>query len=130
MSLFRVIKYSSILFFLGKYKTKLFRVISVLVFALITSLLYQDVAAYLQLQHPETVIYALIGKIIIVYGSLAFVLWQFKPEADAAETALQSIEPDQHSEVTPDRLSRLGDVKAKDNLDSRYKKTLEDNKPR
>ena len=35
MSLFRVIKYSSILFFLGKYKNKLFRVIAVLLFALV-----------------------------------------------------------------------------------------------
>ena len=65
MSLFRIVKYSSILFFLGKYKSKLFRVVCVLLFALTTSLLYQDVAEYLQEQHPETVIYALVAKIFI-----------------------------------------------------------------
>ena len=59
MSLFRVIKYSSVLFFLGKYKSKLFRVIAVLLFALVTSLLYQDLANYLSQQHPDTLIYAL-----------------------------------------------------------------------
>ena len=74
MSLFRVVKYSSILFFLGKYKDKLFRVVAVLLFAGVTSLLYQDVADYLAREHPGTVIYALIGKIIIVYGALLFVL--------------------------------------------------------
>ena len=45
MSLFRLIKYSSILFFLGKYKFKLFRVIAVLLFAGVTSLLYGDIEA-------------------------------------------------------------------------------------
>ena len=84
MSLFRLIKYSSILFFLGKYKFKLFRVIAVLLFAGVTSLLYGDIEAYLAREHPGTVIYALTVKICIVYGALAFVLWQFKP--DSADT--------------------------------------------
>ena len=125
MSLFRVIKYSSILFFLGKYKSKLFRVIAVLLFAFITSLLYQDVAAYLQLKHPDTVIYALVGKIIIVYGSLIFVLWQFKPSPEST-TAPANMAPDvEDTADTPsDRLDQLADISSKDALASRYEKVI------
>ena len=111
MSLFRLIKYSSVIFFLGKYKQKIFRVLVVLLFALVTSLLYQDVVDYLAQQHPGSVIYALIAKIAIVYGALVFVLWQFRPAADArSDTA---------------RLSRLADIDATDRLASRYQDTIE-----
>lgn len=123
MSLFRVIKYSSLLFFFGKYKQKIFRVAVVLVFALVTSLLYQDVVDYLQLQHPGSVIYALIAKIVIVYGAFAFVIWQFRPtpeqRTDSAPAATDTV-----PEKT-DRLSQLADIDAKNQLASRYQKTLE-----
>lgn len=126
MSLFRVIKYSSILFFLGKYKHKLFRVVVVLLFALATSILYQDVADYLRDQYPGSVVYALIAKIIIVYGALAFVLWQFKPEAEKAPVN-QPAETETEAAAS-DRLSRLEDIEAKDKLASRYQKVI-DGKP-
>lgn len=131
MSVFRVIKYSSLLFFLGKYKTKLFRVITVLLFAFITSLLYQDVVAYLQLNHPDTVIYALIAKIIIVYGSLAFVLWQFKPDTEATAAPTQEVrdQSGDASDVSADRLASLNDVATKEQLGNRYQKILDDKKP-
>mgnify|MGYP000751873752 CR=1 FL=1 len=58
-----------------------------LLFAFITSLLYDDIRAYLEIQHPGSLIYALIAKIVIVYGSLAFVLWQFRPRAAASGAA-------------------------------------------
>ncbi|MEP4486426.1 MAG: hypothetical protein ABJ013_12405 [Halioglobus sp.] len=129
MSLFRVIKYSSILFFLGKYKNKLFRVLAVLLFALVTSLLYQDLANYLAQQHPDTLIYALIGKIAIVYGSLGFVLWQFRPEPDAerasasSETSKRSVESD--TVMPADRLSQLEDLDTHQRLRTRYEQMLE-----
>ena len=47
MSFFRLIKYSTLLLFLGKYKFKLFRALAVLLFAAVTALLYGDVEAYL-----------------------------------------------------------------------------------
>ncbi len=126
MSLLRLVKYSSILFFLGKYRNKLFRIIAVLLFAGVTSLLYQDVAAYLQQQHPGTVIYALIAKVIIVYGALAFALWQFKPQKEASpekETSAQRL-PTVTTEIQQaaptDRLSVLEDVSEKQQLRSRY----------
>jgi len=133
MSLFRVIKYSSVLFFLGKYKNKLFRVIAVLMFALITSLLYQDLASYLAQQHPDTLIYALIGKILIVYGSLLFVLWQFRPEPDVVSPSKQSAlsggankDAEQASTATPqDRLSQLEDLDTHRRLRTRYEQLLD-----
>ena len=125
MSLFRVVKYSSILFFLGKYKDKLFRVIAVLLFAGVTSLLYQDVADYLAREHPGTVVYALIGKIIIVYGALLFVLWQFKPQKDDSPAAKpkppkpQPVPDETPPEPPADRLSQLADLDSHDRLKSR-----------
>lgn len=127
MSLFRLIKYSSVIFFLGKYKQKIFRVLVVLLFALVTSLLYQDVVDYLAQQHPGSVIYALIAKIAIVYGALAFVLWQFRPAADARSDSAPA------NQTTPraatDRLSRLADIDSTDRLASRYQDTIERDPP-
>ena len=117
MSLFKIVKYSSLLFFLGKYKSKLFSAFSVLLFAAITSLLYADVAQFLQLRHPGIVIYALAAKIFIVYGSFAFVLWQFRPEHDE-----KNENPSPEVEKTTDNrpLSALEDVTDRDRLRSRY----------
>lgn len=129
MSLFRLFKYSSILYFLGKYKTKLFRVVAVLLFALITSLLYQDVADYLQQQYPQTVVYALITKIIIVYGAMAFVLLQFRPtdEDDSiieAEPANSSAQKNKDNPQPVDRLAQLENIEKKTTLRNRYDKVV------
>ena len=91
-----------------------------------TALLYGDVEAYLAREHPETVIYALIGKILIVYGALAFVLWQFRPVAEVA--AKPSADPGQAARLKgdnssgqseTDRLSRLADLDRHDQLKNR-----------
>jgi len=126
MSLFRLIKYSSFLFFLGKYKQKIFRVLGVLLFAGVTSLLYQDVVDYLAQQHPGSVIYALIAKITIVYGALAFVLWQFRPTADTRPDSAP--ESPTAPPAATDRLSRLADIDTTDRLASRYQDTIERDK--
>ena len=128
MSLFRIVKYSSIIFFLGKYRTKLFRVVGVLLFAGITSLLYGDVADYLQRAHPGVVIYALIAKIFIVYGALAFVLWQFRPEPESnTSSVLQQQAPTasgQNTNIGEESqngpLAALEDVTQKERLQRRY----------
>lgn len=126
MSLFRLVKYSSLLFLLGKYKHKVFRVVAVLLLAAVTALLYGDVEAYLAREHPETVIYALIGKILIVYGALAFVLWQFRPVPEVAakpfanpgrSAGFTGDNPSGESET--DRLSRLSDLDRHDQLKNR-----------
>jgi len=131
VSLFRFVKYSSLLFFFGKYKVKLFKIVAVLLFALVTSFLYGDVSAYLTEQHPDTLIYALMGKILIVYGALVFVLWQFKPprEANTSDKS-HSKEPGLASareraiEIPPDRLSALADLDRHDRLKSRAESML------
>ena len=124
MSLFRVVKYSSILFFFNRYRGKIFRIVAVVLFALVTSLLYQDVVDYLEVQHPGTVIYALIGKILIVYGALAFVLWQFRPEPKSPADKLAEAPPESEAPPPNDRLSALEDVESHDRLRSRYDRIL------
>lgn len=84
MSLFRFAKYSTMLFFLHRHRSKLFRSIAVLLFALVTSLLYEDLRIYLDARHLDTLVYALPGKAIIVCGMLGFVLFQFRSEGGAA----------------------------------------------
>jgi len=131
MSMFRIVKYSTILFFLGKYKTRLFRMAAVLLFALVTSLLYQDVVDYLELRHPETVFYALIAKVVIVYGALGFVLLQFRPQpGDSSPQKLEDIKDTPTAKTMPknkpnDRLAALEDVSRKTTLQSRYDRLLD-----
>ena len=110
MSLFRIFKYSSVLFFLGKYKARLFRAVAVLLFAGISSLLYQDVAHYLQQHHPDAVLYALIGKIAIVYGALGFVLWQFRPASKEGEVPAKGTAMSDENAGTSEPSSRLGQL--------------------
>ncbi len=129
MSLFRLVKYSSILFFLGKYKLKLFRAVAVLLFAGVTSLLYGDIEAFLAREHPGVVIYALITKICIVYGALLFVLLQFKPafrrrpsrrQAGATVCTLTMLEGD----MPVDRLAQFSDLDDHDQLETRSQALL------
>jgi hypothetical protein len=131
MSMFKLIKYSSIIFFLGKHRGKLFRSIAVLLFALVTSLLYEDVRVFLTEQHPETLIYALVAKIGIVYGSLIFVLLQFRPDKSVAHGAEKAATlGDRKSKKTAaqslgkDRLDALADLDQHQQLRSRYDRIL------
>jgi len=133
VSLFRIVKYSSLLFFLRRYRGRIFRVLAVLLFALVTNLLYQDVAHYLQLRHPGALLWALVGKIIIVYGALAFVLWQFRPvreqEPSTATTGTRAgaraAPAREQPPAAPDRLSALADLEHHDRLRTRYDAVLE-----
>lgn len=126
--MFRLIKYSSLIYFLGKHRDKLFRSAAVLLFAFITSLLYDDVQVYLAAQHPETLLYALIAKIAIVYGSLGFVLLQFRP---ASSTSKPGIAPDVSTEAAKDdnkpndKLQALADIDNHTRLRTRYDQLLE-----
>ncbi|MEM6773625.1 MAG: hypothetical protein AAF640_02150 [Pseudomonadota bacterium] len=130
MSFFRLVKYSSLLYFLGKHRGKLFRSIAILLFAFVTSLLYEDLRVYLESQHPESLAYALIAKVVIVYGSLAFVLFQFRPrksgdkQGEARAAAMPRAQKQDKREPPADRLSRLEDVDDHRKLRSRYDRVL------
>ncbi|MEM9759244.1 MAG: hypothetical protein AAF933_08430 [Pseudomonadota bacterium] len=130
MSFFRLVKYSSLLYFLGKHRGKLFRSIAILLFAFVTSLLYEDLRVYLESQHPESLAYALIAKVVIVYGSLAFVLFQFRPrksgdkQGEARAAAMPRAQKQDKREPPADRLSRLDDVDDHRKLRSRYDRVL------
>lgn len=131
MSLFRFVKYSSILYFLGKHRGKLFRSAAVLLFAVVTSLLYDDLRVYLESQHPESLIYALVAKVVIVYGAFAFVLLQFRPggqrEKRGEERAAAMPRAERGKATAPaanDRLSALADVDTHVKLRTRYEQVL------
>jgi hypothetical protein len=136
VSLFRVFKYSAVLFFLTRHRTRLFRIAAVLLFAAVTSLLYGDVVDFLRIEHPDSVIYALVAKILVVYGALLFVLWQFRPTPEPSEKAAQdaaarSAQDKSITRAEDDRLSRLADITAHDRLRSRYDRLLDrDRDPR
>lgn len=126
--MFRLIKYSSLIYFLGKHRDKLFRSVAVLLFAFITSLLYDDVQVYLAAQHPETLIYALIAKIAIVYGSLGFVLLQFRPGPSAAKLDVvdkPSPEATTDDQTPQDKLQALTDIDNHERLRTRYDQLIE-----
>lgn len=109
--------------------------VAVLLFALVTSLLYQDLVDFLQQQYPGTVIYALTAKIVIVYGALVFVLLQFRPGPDERKSTAprQSMDDmkdsstvEELSVVSPsDRLAGLEDVTKTTTLRSRYDKVID-----
>jgi hypothetical protein len=77
-------------------------------------------------------VYALVAKIIIVYGALVFVLLQFRPDADDKATATPPVLDDAASTTTmdkmptpDDRLAGLEDVTKKITLRSRYDKVID-----
>ena len=139
MSLFRFVKYSSILYLLGKHRDKLFRSVAVLLFALVTSLLYDDLRVYLESQHPETLVYALVAKVVIVYGAFVFVLLQFRPSGNNSkrgEARASAVADDAapKGKTVPreapapakeaDRLAALEDVDSHGRLRTRYERVL------
>ena len=78
----------------------------------------------LQAQHPGTVVYALIGKIIIVYSALVFVLWQFRPEPKTSAEKLPDTPPEVEPPPPHDRPSALEDIESHDKLKTRYDRIL------
>lgn len=139
MSLFSAFKYSAILFFLRRHRQQLFRAMAVLAFAGITSLLYGDLVRYLEVRHPGALLYALIAKVIIVYGAFLFVLWQFRPSArqaaaekESKESTTPGVVQDSSTNLAPaieDRLADLESVDRHDRLKSRYQQLLEKESP-
>ena len=82
-------------------------------------------------QHPDTLIYALVAKILIVYGALVFVLWQFKPPREAAtpgkcnpEVPVAASVRERALGISQDRLSALADLDRHDRLKSRAESML------
>ena len=118
MSLFRIVRFTALLHLASKYRVKLFRIVAVLLFAWVSSVLYQDVATYLEAAYPGSVIYALAGKIIIVYGALIFVLLQFRPKAEQTATK-PSVEQKTSHKKQQDRLSALANLDTHNQLRTR-----------
>ncbi len=93
MSLYRFLRTSALLALAGRYRQKLFFILVALAAATVTSWLYDDVAVYLEAQHPEWVLIALVLKTLIVYSVLVYVVWQLRPSGWAAEPDTASATP-------------------------------------
>ena len=85
MSLYRFLRTSALLALAGRYRQKLFLILVAVAAATVTSWLYDDIASYLESQHPELVLMALILKTLIVYSVLVYVVWQLRPSGWTAE---------------------------------------------
>lgn len=85
VSLYRFLRTSALLALAGRYRQKLFFILVAVAVATVSSWLYDDVANYLESQHPEFVLMALILKTVIVYSVLVYVIWQLRPSGWAAE---------------------------------------------
>ena len=90
-------------------------------------------ASYLEARHPGALVWALLAKIAIVYGALAFVLWQFRPSAEEAVTVSRGAARDRGdggapaapTAPAPDRLASLADIDSHDRLRTRYEGLLD-----
>jgi len=85
VSLYRFLRTSALLALAGRYRQKLFLILVAVAAATVTSWLYDDIASYLESQHPELVLMALILKTLIVYSVLVYVVWQLRPSGWATE---------------------------------------------
>ncbi len=124
MSLYRFARTSALLAFAGKYRLKIFNMAAAAAFAFVTSWLYADIAIYLQEHHPQWAGVALVGKTLIVYAALFFLLWQLKPSDRASPAPEVKAMPTAIPEGKPSRLEELA---AKPKLTSRKDAIL--NKP-
>jgi len=66
-------------------RRSIFNCLSLVLFGLLINYLYDDVAIFLQENHPEYASYALIAKTILLIGILFFVLYQLKPSHEQAK---------------------------------------------
>lgn len=112
MSIFRLVRASSLLYLAGRYRERLYLALVLLLTATATVWLYSDIAVYLQRHHPELELYALTGKTIIVYGALLSCLWLFRPRPTAA--------PEAEGRLATEDEDRLQQLAHRDRLISRY----------
>lgn len=115
MSLYRFARTSALLAFAGKYRLKIFYMAAAVAFALVTSWLYGDVAAYLESHYPQWVVLALLVKTVVVYAALFFLLWQVKPSEWRSRPQPESSQPIE-SDAPP---TKLDEIARKEKLSTR-----------
>lgn len=129
MSLFRIAKYSALLFFLKRHRKKVHRSVALLLLGLVTYFILGDLQVFLQEVHPDGVVYLLIAKSGLLYGGVAILIWMLKPTEDDERSPPQHHKKKQAAveNITPDsgsRLDQFRDLERHDKLQTRYQKTL------
>ena len=129
MSLFRVAKYSALLFFLKRHRNKVHRSVAVLLLGLVTYFLLGDLQVFLQEVHPESVVYLLVAKSVLLYGGVAILIWMLKPTENDTKPQIQHEKKKQAAEeigspTSTSRLDQFRDLERHDKLQTRYQRTL------
>jgi len=130
VSLFRVAKYSALLFFLKRHRNKVHRSVALLLLGLVTYFLLGDLQDFLQEVHPDSVVYLLIAKSVLLYGGVAILIWMLKPSEGDKRPPMQGAQKTQAAEESDSsdsgsRLDQFRNLERHDKLQTRYQKTLE-----
>jgi hypothetical protein len=129
VSLFRVAKYSALLFFLKRHRNKVHRSVSLLLLGLVTYFLLGDLQGFLQEVHPDSVVYLLVAKSVLLYGGVAILIWMLRPTEGDKKPPIQSAQKTQaagesDNPDTGSRLDQFRNLERHDKLQTRYQKTL------
>ncbi len=140
MSLFKVAKYSTLLFFMKRHKKQLHRLGATALLLLVSYFLLGDLQAFFAQTHPDLAIYMLVAKSALLYGAAGILIWQWRPKPDSA-TSGGKVKPETPAvsntqEVAQDkpnsRLDAFKDLDQHDYLQTRYQAIMKNrakNKP-
>lgn len=140
MSLFKVAKYSTLLFFMKRHKKQLHRLGATALLLLVSYFLLGDLQDFFAKTHPDLAIYMLVAKSALLYGAAGILIWQWRPNPDSA-TSGRKVKPETPAvsntqEVDQDkpssRLDAFKDLDQHDHLQTRYQAIMKNrakNKP-
>jgi len=87
MSLFKVAKYSTLLFFMKRHKKQLHRLGSTALLLSVSYFLLGDLQDYFAQTHPNLAIYMLVAKSALLYGAAGILIWQWRPKSDSSPSS-------------------------------------------
>jgi hypothetical protein len=128
MSLFKVAKYSTLLFFMKRHKKQLHRLGAAALLLLVSYFLLGDLQDFFAQSHPDLAIYVLVAKSALLYGAAGILIWQWRPKSDSAklrgkansEGPSVSESQDRAQSKPSSRLDAFKDLDQHDRLQTRY----------
>ena len=125
MSLFKLAKYSALIFLIKRHRSKIYRWLSIAVFILISYWLVSDLEQYVAQAYPAAMLYWLVGKALLLYLGLAVLLWQLRPRVSAG--GVRKVEPARSVDVVQnnDRLEQFRDLSTHAELPSRSQQVVD-----
>jgi hypothetical protein len=132
MSLFKVAKYSTLLFFMKRHKKQLHRLGATALLLLVSYFLLGDLQDFFAQTHPDLAIYVLVAKSALLYGAAGILIWQWRPKSDSpasnykTKTGAPSVPKSQEAaqDKPSSRLDAFKDLDQHDKLQSRYQAVI------